>query len=156
MGAITTNMAKKLDISQMIKRLEKEKSDLPALIANDALKYFTGSFHRQQWDGQKWPEVKRREEGTPEYKYPKTKDLQRRKRGILYGPDRTLYKAVQNSLRSVSWAQIVFGVDTDHGQYHNDGMGHNPKRKFIGTSRYLQGKIRDRIVNAMKNIFTNP
>lgn len=143
----------KLDFTEAIRRLEKKKSDLPKQLANIALNHFTDSFRKQAWDGVPWKQVQRRIPGTPSYMYPKGVDPAKHTRGILYGKERRLALAVKNSLRSVSWNAIRFGVDVPYAVYHNEGTEKLARRQFMGNSIQLNKKLTLRINTAIKSCF---
>lgn len=113
---------------------------LPTLLANQAQNYFVSSFTKQGFDGVKWQEVKRRIEGTPEYKYPAKKDLGRRTRFILIGKGSTkLRRAVNNSVRVKTWPLVQLVVDLPYAKAQNEGnpARNLPKRQYMGQTEEL-------------------
>jgi hypothetical protein len=78
-------MANTFGFDKVVKNLNQSKHDLLVLLSNQAQNYFLRSFKNQGFDGEAWKEVKRREPGTSEYKYPKKKGLKRRSQQILIG-----------------------------------------------------------------------
>lgn len=119
------------------------KLEVPVLLANVAQNYFVNTFKEQGWDGQPWQEVKRRVEGTKEYKYPKYKDLSRRTSPILV---RTggLRRAVSNSIRSATWQSIRLVVDYPGAANQNEGLT-LPRRHFMGQSKVLDELIKSKL-----------
>lgn len=131
------------------------KEKLPTLVANDTKNYFSKSFINQAWNGKQWKEVKRRIPGTPEYKYPKNKDLSRRTRWILVGKKSTkLRRAVANCarVRPQSWPHVVLIVDLPYARRHNEGLDGMPKRQFMGQTVELRNKQTNRIKTTIKDL----
>lgn len=136
---------------RVLKQMQQVKNDLPILLANQAENYFSSSFKKQGFDGQQWEEVKRREEGTDEWKYPGGYGLSRRTNPILIGGGRikgtaggTLRRAVGNSIRSATFENITLIVDLSYAEIHNKGgmAGRGgsaaiPKRQFMGQTAEL-------------------
>lgn len=119
------------------------KRELPIRLANETRNYFTDNFSKQGFDGVKWKEVKRRIKGTPEYLYPKKKDLGRRTRPILIGKGSgKLRAAVNNSIRVQTWPQVRLVVDLDYAKAHNEGVPARnlPKRQYMGQTETLTVK----------------
>lgn len=130
------------------------KSLLPEKLANQSRNYFVKSFSDQAWEGKAWPEVNRRKKGTPEYKYPKKKDLGRRTRPILIGKGSTkLRRAVANSIRVKSWPVVRLVVDLPYARRHNEGLKGMPKRKYMGDSKLLRAKQVKTIKRFIKEAF---
>lgn len=119
--------------------LLRMKQELPVILANHAQNYFVATFTKQAWDGTSWREVKRRQEGTNEYKYPKLKGLSRRTSPILVRTG-TLRRAVSNSIRSATFQSVRLVVDLPYAAAQNDGVPeHNlPRRHFMGNSPILR------------------
>ena len=122
------------------------KEELPKILANQAQTFFVKSWSNQAWEGEPWKEVKRRQEGTPEYKYPKKKGLGRRTRAILVSTGR-LRRAVATSIRQQEFSRIRLVVDLPYAEVHNDGGEHMPARTFMKHSATLgamqQQKIKE-------------
>lgn len=150
----------KFGFDKILTKFQTMKRDLPPIIGNMAVRYFVKSFSDQAWEGKAWKEVKRRLPGTPAYKYPKGKDLERRNRMILIGKSGGtgsgshphLRASVNNSLKKAEWSEILFTVPQVYAKRHNEGLDGMPKRQFIGHSNELIGKIRDRINIEMKGV----
>lgn len=135
------------------------KNTLPPVIGNMAKRYFVGAFTKQAWDGRRWAEVNRRQQGTPEYKYPKAKDLARRTRGILIGKGGAkMRRGVNNSLQgSPTWNNIEFKVSQDYSKFnyaqvHNQGDATHPKRQFIGYAKQLSAQMKKKINSEMTKV----
>lgn len=121
------------------------KQDLPVILANHAQNYFVSSFTKQGWDDKGWKEVKRRQPGTDEYKYPKFKGLSRRTSPILVRTGR-LRRAVSNSIRSATFQSVRLVVDLPYAAAQNDGDSINlPKRHYMGNSPVLMQQQRIKI-----------
>jgi len=131
-------------------RIVKMKEVLPVQLAAQAQTYFVGSWAAQGWDGAGWKTPLRREgpgtsvggaKGTPEWRYPKKKDIGRRTRATLVKTG-TLRRAVNNSIRSQVFGQggVRLMVDLPYADVHNSGLGHMPQRKFMGDSPILRVK----------------
>jgi len=147
-------MEDKFKFGQLKERITKMRQELPVLLANDSRLYFSNTFKTQSWDGVPWQEVNRRIPGTPEYKYPKKKDLGRHTRPILVGKGSTkLRRAVNNSIRVQSWPVVRLVVDLPYAQAHNEGLGKMPKRQFMGNSPILHSQHLERIDKYMKSLW---
>ncbi len=117
--------------------------NIPILLANETRKYFIEAFKNQEWDGKPWEDVKRRQPGTPEYKYPKNKGLGRRTSAILVRTG-TLRRAVNNSITETSMKgfKIKVSVPGEYASYLNDGTNKMPSRKFVGHTQELEDRQR--------------
>ena len=102
------------------------------------------SWRKQGFDGNKWQEVRRRIEGTNEYKYPIKKGLSRRTKPILIGSGR-LRRKVANSVVLANWNMIKLLVDLPYAAVHNEGTDTTPQRQFMGQTNELTKMQRDRI-----------
>src|SRR5450631_3656166 len=96
------------------------KRELPIQLAAQAENYFHRSFDNQGFDGKQWQNVKRKIEGTPEYKYPALKGLSRRTKPILQlsGALRT---AVGRSIQQATFEKVVLSVALPYASAQNDG-----------------------------------
>ena len=116
------------NFDEIKKQIEHSNREIMTVLANQAQNYFVSSFRKQGFDGKAWDEVKRRTPDTPEYKYPKSKGLQRRTSPILTGAGYksrgvTLKRAVSNMSRT---AQVGKGtlrmiVDVPYAKIQNEG-----------------------------------
>lgn len=151
-------MEEKFNFGKIRDNFNRIKTELPRVMANQAQNFFLDSFQRQGWDdngSQPWPEVKRRQEGTPEYKYPKGKGLSRRTSPILVRTG-TLKRAVGNSIKYVSFDTTVLKVPLAYAAAQNDG---NPsrnlvQRRFMGNSTTLFRMQREKINQFIDKIWT--
>jgi len=136
----------KFRFEQLKMNLLKMKSELPVVLANHAQSFFVRSFKNQSWDGQAWKEVKRRQDDTPEYKYPKFKGLSRRTSPILVRTG-ALRRAVSNSIRSATFQSIRLVVDLPYAAVHNDGdeTVNISRRRYMGNSPILMQEQRQKI-----------
>lgn len=153
-------MEDKFKFKELKEKITRLKRDLPTVLANNAQNFFVSSFDNQGWDGTPWQEVKRREERTPEYKYPKKKDLGRRTRPILIGKGSTkLRRATANSIRVKRWPLVRLTVDLPYAKVHNEGgkagrgQGFEmPKRQFMGDSPILHRSQLEKIKQFMDQL----
>jgi phage gpG-like protein len=132
----------RFEFENIVKKLDKAKVDLPKLVASDIRNYFVNSFRRQGFDGQKWQEVKRRE---------KENQTAKDKKPILIQTGR-LRRSVNESIRKTTWQEIILGIDTPYAVYHNEGTDKIPKRQFMGQSKELDEKVKNRIERTIKKI----
>ena len=128
----------KFRFQHLLSNLMKMKTELPVILATQAQTYFTRSFTKQSWDGAGWKEVKRRQPGTDEYKYPKFKGLSRRTSPILVRTG-ALRRAVSNSIRSATFSSVRLVVDLPYAAAQNDGDSkiNLPRRHYMGNSPML-------------------
>jgi hypothetical protein len=139
-------------------KLERTKRELPILLANQAQNYFTDTFEKGGIAGQKWEEVNRRKPVTNEYKYPKTKGLQRRNSPILVGAGwkirgGTLRRKVARSIQSATWQQVRLVVDLPYANAQNEGTEHIPARPYIKQTTELTGMQESKIKQYMDKIW---
>jgi hypothetical protein len=147
-------MEDKFKFGKLKENISKMRNDLPRVLANESQNFFSKSFTDQGWEGKSWQQVKRRIPGTPEYKYPKKKDLGRRRRPILVGKGSTkLRRAVANSIRVTSWPIVRLIVDLPYARRHNEGLDNMPKRKFMGESNRLKQKHLATIKKFIRNLW---
>lgn len=152
-------MADMHDLHNQLKRtreeFEREKRNLPIQIGNAGTRMFVDNFRTESFQGEQWKQVKRREAGTPEFKYPKKKGLSRRNKGILNLTGK-LRRAVNSSLFTATWERIYWRVASSYGGWHNYGGtidGRPPKRKFIGGSPQLKTKILSMLSESLRKTF---
>jgi phage gpG-like protein len=153
----------KFGFDKVLRNMQEVKKQLPTVLANQAQTFFTHSFDKQGFEEGKdpWQEVKRRQEGTSEYKYPKYKGLGRRTKAILSGSGR-LKRAVASSVRQATWDLIRLIVDVPYADIHNKGgegkaFGKHafkmPKREFMGDSSILRKMQKDKIKQVIDKIW---
>jgi hypothetical protein len=133
-------MENKFHIDQLIANIDKVKRELPVLLANQAERHFVSSWQQQGYEGARWKEVKRREPGTPEYKYPKFKGLSRRTNPIGVNTG-ALRRDANNSIRSQNWDLVKLVSSLGYSSYFNknrpfmrDSPGLRAKQKTLITS----------------------
>jgi len=144
----------KFNFAGLKENLRRMHTELPDLLANQAQNYFSKSFFKQGWNGKSWKEVQRRIPGTNAYKYPKKKDLGRRKRPILVGKGSTkLRRAVANSVRVKTWPVVRLVVDLPYARRHNEGLDGMSKRQYMGQTQELRDMQIKRIRQYEKGIF---
>lgn len=129
----------KFGLDKVLMNIEQVKRDLPILLSKQAERYFTASFSNQSFNHKAWEEVKRRIEGTNEYKYPKRRGLSRRTKPILVGTG-ALRRATSNSTRSLYPKNIRLVIDLPYAAVHNEGSGNIPKRQYVGQTKELTRK----------------
>jgi hypothetical protein len=133
-------MPNKFELDKLLNNVSRVKREVPILIANQAQNYFVSSFTKQGWsDTGAWKEVKRRIEGTTEYKYPAFKGLSRRTKPILVMSGR-LRRAVSGSIREATFDRIRLVVALPYAAAQNYGNNKIVARKFMGDSRELREK----------------
>lgn len=142
-------MPNKFRFDLKIKKVTNAKKELPKLLANQAQNFFVDNFKRQGFlDGavKKWKEVQRRIKGTPEYMYPKRRDLSRRRTPILIRSGK-LRRAVGSSAKVITAQRIKFIVPLKYAAAQNDGNSKRNlvPRKFMGDSKTLRKMQRDLI-----------
>lgn len=147
----------RFDFKEVIAQLQRVKSDLPRVLANDTKIYFVGQFNKSQWNGIAWPEVERRKSGTKANKYA---SAARQTEHILVKSGR-LRRAVVNALQIATFNLIRFNVvDVPYAQIHNEGgkAGRGgsatiPKRQYMGQTRELTEIQLKRIVSYVDKIW---
>lgn len=140
-------------------RFDRMKVDLPLTLGNEGQNFFRESFDKQEFVDESpkpWTQVQRRIPGTPEYKYPKTKQLSRRVSAILVRTGK-LRQAVNNSLKIHTWNEIVFNVPLKYAPVHNYGLvmkngSPMPQRQFMGHSHVLIQRLGDKIRTALSRL----
>jgi len=132
-------MPNPFNLLELAANLQVMKRELPILLANQAQRYFADSWKQQGYEGKQWKEVKRREEGTKEYKYPKYKGLSRRTNPILVRSG-ALRREVSNSIRSQSFDLIKLVSSLPYSSYINEGTPTMDARPFMRDSPGLRVK----------------
>lgn len=128
-------------------KMAQTKRELPVLLAKQAENYFTDTFKKGGLDTEKWKEVQRRIPGTPEYKYPKLRGLQRRTSPILVGAGYgarggTLRRKVSRSTTNATWDKVRLMVDLPYAKAQNEGNAHLTARPFMKHTNEL-GKMQE-------------
>lgn len=132
------------DFSLVKRNIRQAKDVLPVQLAQLTQRYFVKSWQDQGWNGQKWPEVKRRDPSTKEYKYAKPAA---RTRAILVQSGK-LRRETNNSIRVATFNKIRLVVGDRNATYagvHNQGTEKIPKRQFMGQTPALTRQQRDKI-----------
>jgi phage gpG-like protein len=112
----------KLKLDEALRRFQQVKQDLPAVLANDAQRFFVASFRKEGWDDGGLKAWAPRQ-------YPTAKDAGR---NLMVQTGR-LRRAVANSLRGASWGLIKFVVDVPYASVHNDGGTYQKKQHVRGV-----------------------
>lgn len=147
-------MAKNKGGTESLKRkiagLEKVKTTLPTILANDSVNFFKNSFRKQGWE----------DEGMQPWKPRKSTDKKNKGKAIL-----TQSGDLKNSIiiEAANWGKIRIVSQLPYAAIHNEGLkgmawGKHPftmpKRKFMGRSRKLtnnlKSKMESKINTAMK------
>ena len=126
-------------------------------LANVAKNEFVNNFKVQGFGGNNWKNVKRREAGTPEYKYPKTKGISRRTKPILVLSGqlrRDVFNSVAKGHKNSNLSYTLV-VENPYAGYLNEGTDKIDKRQFVGTTPELQNKIATKIKEITNKIWGN-
>ena len=132
---------KKMDLFNALKR------KIPTVLASDIRNFFLASFRNQGFTDthlEKWKNVKRREEGTKEFKYPKKKGLSRRTK-----PINTMTGRLRKSIvvKYATFNKIVVGTSgVDYAAYVNEA------RPFMGDSKILRQNLRKKLTIEMSKV----
>lgn len=150
----------KFKFGELKEKITRMKRELPVVLANDAQNYFTASWDKQGFDGQKWPDVKRHDTSTSEYKYPIALRARKLSSPILVGVYRgrsggTLRRLTSRSIRSKTFTSVRLEVDLPYAKSQNEGNpGNNtPARPYMGQSKELTQLQRMKIKNYMSNLW---
>lgn len=141
------------NFKNIVAKFNANKVDLPLKLSKVAHDYFLSSMTKSMWNGERYVEVKRRMPGTPEYNYPKDRDLPRRTRAPLLGKSRNLFKSIVNSQRKATWEEVRLGSDVPYAQYQNEGTENIPQRKFMGHSEQLDKLHKQEIKKNFDKVF---
>ena len=137
-------MAERFNFQRVIANMDRIKTTLPKVLANETKNYFVGEFNTQQWDGKRWLDPKRKQ---------KTTGSSRNQSATLVQSG-TLRRAVIGSLQEANFKRIHFEVkDVAYAKVHNEGLRAGrglgfqmPKRQFMGQTRKL-GEIQMRVID---------
>lgn len=73
-------------------------------------------------------------------------------RAILTGHN-TGGDKLRNSFRSRrTKLEVIFYTYKDYAEYHNEGAADLPKRQFMGKSKYLEDKIKNKLQRTLDNL----
>ena len=138
-------MASKFNFERVLSNMQKVKSDLPVLLANQAQNFFAGSWKKQGFTDSSLSMWKQRKKETK-----KTIG-----KAILVSTGK-LRRAVQNSIREKNFNNIRLVVDggsIPYAKRHNEGDEIMPQRKFMGDSKELRKEQRKLITNTIDKIW---
>lgn len=113
---------------KLTSNLEQFKRQLPRELAKASQEFFRKNFSAQEWEGDKWPEVKRRQQ---------KKRMPGRPKNILVDTG-NLRSAVARSIRYVSFPITRLAVELPYAAVHNYGDGRVPQRKYFGDNKELR------------------
>ena len=133
-------MADKFGFNAKIRALQKAKYDLPKTLAQVGQRYFQQQFQKAQWDGKPWAKRKKETKKTAG-------------KHLLVSSGR-LRQAMQNTIISVDWDSIKWGVDKNvpYARYLNFGTPHMPARKFMGDSKQLRALFKRKIIDRYNQV----
>lgn len=123
---------------KIVNRINRLMDTWPLKAANTARNFFDDSFENKGFTDKKL------EKWDPVYKHGLEKD-------------RPLVDS--GSLRSNIFAEAdgkgeaVVYADTAYAEYHNEGAGNLPERKFMGNSEVLEEQLEADLMNALDKIF---
>lgn len=147
-------MQSKFRINTIIEGLKAIKSELPAVLANQAVNFFSANFKKQGFDDNgvtQWQEVQRRIPGTKTYK---SSTPAARSRAILQGKGTgQLRSGVNNSLKLATFSRIELRVDVPYAIYLNEGTNKMPARPFMGESQTLDKLTKSKIEEHINKAF---
>lgn len=136
----------------------------PLVAANIAIKEFKHNFQTENFDGQRWEEVQRRDGKSATYKYAAKYHPARTTRKILTGDTGDLgrsieLKSVVHGAATVWTSPQAFGSKEPYGAVHNEGLRAGrgagftmPKRQFIGDTPQLRDKITAALTKQMQHL----
>lgn len=133
------------NFKQKIARFKASKKKLPVVIGAIAKSHYLKSFRDEGFTDatlEKWTKRKTLN---------KSDRRNKRHRGLLVDRGH-----LRRSIRVVraTWNRIEVGsVGIKYARYHNQGLGQQPQRQFIGRSKVLNEKIRARIRKDTKLTF---
>lgn len=137
-------------LMRKIKALEVVKTELPTILANECVTFFKASFRKQGFDDgnlQKWKPRK----GQISSGIAKVSKKSDSSRAILVKSG-DLRASI--NIEVANWKRIVISSKLPYSAIHNNGgkglaWGKNafqmPQRKFMGRSRGLHNKLREKI-----------
>lgn len=132
------------DIKQKLAELKTKKKLLPVRIGNIAKNHFLDSFREGGFTDVYFdPWASRKSKNRSDRRNP-------RPRAILVDSG-----ALRRSIRvgSARWDKIEVGsFGIPYASYHNQGIGKQPVRKFVGSSAVMSFKIRKRIREEIKDV----
>lgn len=147
---------------QKKRQLDKLTRELPKALGQLAVTQFTQNFTKQGFDDfgvQKWKDVKRRDPNSDWYGYRRGKFSKSATTAAILTESGNLKKSIfiKNANKNI----VVIGTNQVVAKYaklHNEG-GYNsmgkvvPQRKFIGSSRSLENKMKKMVFANVNKIF---
>lgn len=126
-------MAKKFDFDKVLREFQKKRSQLPRMIAKEAVNFSNDAFRRGGWTDDTFdPWVAR--------KRPNKADRATGRRRALLVDSGNLRRSIRASKTSFNEIRIgAYGIA--YATYHNQGTDKMAKRKFLGKSAVLNKKI---------------
>jgi phage gpG-like protein len=129
-------------IRKKIAALNKIKTELPQILANDMVNFFKASFDKQGFE----------DEGVQRWKPRKNVDSGR----AILVKSGDLKRSIM--VEFANWSKIRIKSALPYSAIHNQGLQGKafgktsfqmPKRKFMGRSRKLHNNLRDRMENKL-------
>lgn len=136
-----------------VQRHQKQIADYlarnaPRIMGKEAVDHFKGNFTRQNFDGQRWREVKRR--------MPPAQKGVAGRRKILHGETLELMNSIAfypGVRKAVIFSDKVYAGVHNEGLRAGRGKGFKmPKRQFMGPSVRLNKKVLKRFEKDLNNI----
>jgi len=139
--------------------------DVPIVIGVEATSEFRENFDKESFDGEKWPDVKRRDPDSPWYGHSGQtgrKSGSRTTAKILEGETGELKNAISYRIEP---GKVIVTNDKPYAIVHNEGRMAKiygktpfqmPKRQFIGATPKLINRINSKIVRDMTTIIQSP
>jgi len=155
----------KLHLKEMERKIGRFiNQDAPRYAANYAAKKFKENFLNEGFFGERWKEVKRRQD---------SRNFKTLKSGKNKGVSKATNEAGRNKIltgtgnlrrsikqRTKPGVAIVYS-DTEYGHVHNEGLRAGrgtgftmPKRQFMGSNPELEREIFNYLNNELSNIIT--
>ena len=138
--------------------LERLTSELPKALGQVAVTQFTQNFTKQGFEDvgvQKWKDVKRRDPNSEWYGYRRGKFSKAATTAAILTETGNLKKSI--FIKSANKNKVVIGTNqvvSKYAKLHNEG-GYNsmgkvvPQRKFIGSSRSLENKMKKMVLTSI-------
>jgi phage gpG-like protein len=155
-------------LAQIRKSVEQAKRDALRVAGNDVASLFRKNFEDEGFFGQKWKEVKRREQHTITYKtkmgtvkvktVPKGKGAAGRRK-ILHGQGRNLSRSLRvrvDGTTATIYSDVAYAKVHNEGGRAGRGNGFQmPKRQFMGEREEVEKTIKKAIEAGFNKAF-NP
>lgn len=126
-------MEDKFGFNAKIAALKAAKVDLPRDLAVSGERFFQQEFQKAEWNGVKWQ--------------PRVRETKKTKGKHLLVATGRLKQAMQNTIISVDWTAIKWGVDRniEYAAYLNFGTDKMVQREFLGYSPKLVELLKKKI-----------